>query len=58
MTSKTAACVLWPTQYHGDSGHGQLPRNLTPNNYSAIMDSLLQEEASSNVQEIYEQLKV
>ena len=29
-----------------------------PNNYSAIMDSLLQEEASSNVQEIYEQLKV
>ena len=28
-----------------------------PNNYSAIMDSLLQGEASSNVQGIYEQLK-
>ena len=28
-----------------------------PNNYSAIMDSLLQEEATSNVQGIYEQLK-
>ena len=28
-----------------------------PNNYSVIMDSLLQEEASSNVQGIYEQLK-
>ena len=28
-----------------------------PNNYSAILDSLLQEEANSNVQGIYEQLK-
>ena len=28
-----------------------------PNNYSVIMDSLLQEEATSNVQGIYEQLK-
>ena len=28
-----------------------------PNNYSLIMDSLLQEEAASNVQGIYEQLK-
>ena len=29
-----------------------------PNNYSVIMDSLLQEEANSSVSEIYEQLKV